>query len=184
MQLSGDRSDAPVSFILFQTFSFIMDDVLYLQPVALGDFRFTGAAAVQGAALGKQLRPCCPVNGSIHAAAAIVVAAATTGRAAEVAVESRHVLGIARVTGTVRANPRRERQSSHRMSQLHSWHEPDEKLEGSFFLTSTRQKSILRGSEIFGYDEKEYPERMLQRAAGWCKAVQGVRGKILSELSG
>ena len=83
MQLSGDRSDAPVSFILFQTFSFIMDDVLYLQPVALGDFRFTGAAAVQGAALGKQLRPCCPVNGSIHAtAAAIVVAAATAGRAA------------------------------------------------------------------------------------------------------
>lgn len=44
-------------------------------------------------------------------------------------------------------------------------------------MTSTRQKSILRGSEIFGYDEKEYPERMLQRAAGWCKAVQGVRGK-------
>ena len=108
----------------------------------------------------------------------------TAGRAAEVAVESRHVLGIARVTGTVRANTRRERQSSHCMNQLHSWHEPDEKLEGSFFLTSTRQKSILRGSEIFGYDEKEYPERMLQRAAGWCKAVQGVRGKILSELSG
>ena len=51
-------------------------------------------------------------------------------------------------------------------------------------MTSTQQKSILRGSEIFGYDEKEYPERMLQRAAGWCKAVQGVRGKILSELSG
>ena len=46
------------------------------------------------------------------------------------------------------------------------------------------RKSILRGSEIFGYDEKEYPERMPQRAAGWCKAVQGVRGKILSELSG
>ena len=89
-----------------------------------------------------------------------------------------------RVTGTVRANTRRERQSSHCMSQLHSWRESDEKLEGSFFLTSTRQKSILRGSEIFGYDEKEYPERMLQRAAGWCKAVQGVRGKILSELSG
>ena len=89
-----------------------------------------------------------------------------------------------RVTGTVRANPRRERQSSHCMSQLHFWREPNEKLEGSFFLTSTRQKSILRGSEIFGYDEKEYPERMLQRAAGWCKAVQGVRGKILSELSG
>ena len=38
-------------------------------------------------------------------------------------------------------------------------------------MTSTRQKSILRGSEIFGYDEKEYPERMLQRAVGWCKAV-------------
>ncbi len=74
--------------------------------------------------------------------------------------------------------------SSHCMSQLRFWREPDEKLEGSFFLTSTRQKSILRGSEIFGYDEKEYPERMLQRAAGWCKAVQGVRGKILSELSG
>lgn len=51
-------------------------------------------------------------------------------------------------------------------------------------MTLTRQKSILRGSEIFGYDEKEYPERMLQRTAGWCKAVQGVRGKILSELSG
>ena len=89
-----------------------------------------------------------------------------------------------RVTGTVRANTRRERQSSHCMNQLHSCREQDEKLEGSFFLTSTRQKSILRGSEIFGYDEKEYPERMLQRAAGWCKAVQGVRGKILSELSG
>ena len=119
------------------------------------------------------------------ATAAIVVAAATAaGRAAKVAVESRHVLGIARVTGTVRANTRRERQSSHCMNRLHSWREPDEKLEGSFFLTSTRQKSILRGSEIFGYDEKEYPERMLQRAAGWCKAVQGVRGKILSELSG
>ena len=106
------------------------------------------------------------------------------GRTAEVAVESRHVLGIARVTGTVRANTRRERQNGHCMNQLHSWREPDEKLEGSFFLTSTRQKSILRGSEIFGYDEKEYPERMLQRAAGWCKAVQGIRGKILSELSG
>ena len=73
---------------------------------------------------------------------------------------------------------------SSRLNQLHSWRELDEKLEGSFFLTLTRQKSILRGSEIFGYDEKEYPERMLQRAAGWCKAVQGVRGKILSELSG
>ena len=110
--------------------------------------------------------------------------ATAAGRAAEVAVESRHVLGIARVTGTVRANTRRERQSNHCMNQIHSWCEPDEKLEGSFFLTSTRQKSILRGSEIFGYDEKESPERMLQRAAGWCKAAQGVRGKILSELSG
>lgn len=49
-------------------------------------------------------------------------------------------------------------------------------------MTSAFRGSILRGSEIFGYDEKEYPERMLQRAAGWCKAVQGVRGKILSEL--
>ena len=79
-----------------------------------------------------------------------------------------------RVTGTVRANPRRERQSSHCMSQLHFWREPDEKLDGSFFLTSTQQKSILRGSEIFGYDEKEYPERMLQRAAG---LVQGSAGR-------
>ena len=51
-------------------------------------------------------------------------------------------------------------------------------------MTSAPRGSILRGSEIFGYDEKEYPEGMLQRAAGWCKAVQGVRGKILSELSG
>ena len=50
-------------------------------------------------------------------------------------------------------------------------------------MTSAFRGSILRGSEIFDYDEKEYPERMLQRAAGWCKAVQGVRGKILSELS-
>ena len=39
-------------------------------------------------------------------AAAIVVASATAaGRAAEVAVEGRHVLGIARVTGTVRRIP-------------------------------------------------------------------------------
>ena len=51
-------------------------------------------------------------------------------------------------------------------------------------MTLPLQGSILRGSEIFGYDEKEYPERMLQRAAVWCKAAQGVRGKILSELSG
>lgn len=74
--------------------------------------------------------------------------------------------------------------SSHCVSDFHFLRESDEKLEGSFFLTSTRQRSILRGSEIFGYDEKEYPERMPQRAAGWCKAAQGVRGKILSELSG
>ena len=51
-------------------------------------------------------------------------------------------------------------------------------------MTSPFKGSILRGSEIFGYDEKEYPEGMLQRVAGWCKAAQGVRGKILSELSG
>ena len=74
--------------------------------------------------------------------------------------------------------------SSHCVSDFHFRCESDEKLEGSCFLTLTRQRSILRGSEIFGYDEKEYPERMLQRAADWCKAVQGVRGKILSELSG
>ena len=41
-------------------------------------------------------------------------------------------------------------------------------------MTSTRQKSILRGSEIFGYDEKEYPERMLQRN---CRMVQGSAGR-------
>ena len=74
--------------------------------------------------------------------------------------------------------------SSHCVSSFHFRCESDEKLEGSCLLTLTRQRSILRGSEIFGYDEKEYPERMLQRAAGWCKAVQGIRGKILSELSG
>ena len=66
-----------------------MDDVLCLQSVALGDLRFAGAAAVQGAALGKQFRSCCPVDSSIHAATA-------AGRAAKVAVEGRHVLGIAR----------------------------------------------------------------------------------------
>jgi len=38
--------------------------------------------------------------------------------------------------------------------------------------------------EYFGCDEKEYLEGMFQRAAGRCKAVQGVRGKIISELSG
>lgn len=77
-----------------------------------------------------------------------------------------------------------EHRSSYRVSSFHFLCEPDEKLEGAFLLTLTRQRSILRGSEIFGYDEKEYPERMPQRAAGWCKAVQSVRGKILSELSG
>ena len=74
--------------------------------------------------------------------------------------------------------------SSHYVNSFHFNHESDEKLEGSCLLTLPRQRSILRGSEIFGYDEKEYPERMPQRAAGWCKAAQGVRGKILSELSG
>lgn len=147
MPLSGDRSDAPVSFILFQTISSIIIEIL---------------SCVSG----------CPTlpDAPPHRAAAV-----PCGMSNEKCL---------RVTGTVRANPRRERQSSHCMSQLHFWRDPDEKPEGSFFLTSTRQKSILRGSEIFGYDEKEYPERMLQRAAGWCKAVQGVRGKILSELSG
>ena len=67
---------------------------------------------------------------------------------------------------------------------FHSGGKPDEKSDGPRHLTFPLQGSILRGSEIFGYDEKEYPERMLQRAADWCKAVQGVRGKILSELSG
>ena len=67
---------------------------------------------------------------------------------------------------------------------FHSGGKPDEKSDGPRHLTFPLRGSILRGSEIFGYDEKEYPERMLQRAAGWCKAVQGVRGKILSELSG
>lgn len=66
---------------------------------------------------------------------------------------------------------------------FHSGGKPDEKSDGPRHLTFPLRGSILRGSEIFGYDEKEYPERMLQRAAGWCKAVQGVRGKILSELS-
>ena len=67
---------------------------------------------------------------------------------------------------------------------FHSGGKPDEKSDGPRHLTFPLRGSILRGSEMFGYDEKEYPERMLQRAAGWCKAVQGVRGKILSELSG
>ncbi len=70
------------------------------------------------------------------------------------------------------------------MKQTHLKRELHEKSAGRFLLTLTPQGSILRVSEIFGYDEKEYPERMLQRAAVWCKAVQGVRGKILSELSG
>ena len=71
----------------------------------------------------------------------------------------------------------------HHMSRVHLLCESDEKADRPHPLTSAFRGSILRGSEIFGYDEKEYPERMLQRAAGWCKAVQGVRGKILSELS-
>ena len=70
------------------------------------------------------------------------------------------------------------------LNHFHSGCKPDEKSDGPHPLTLPLRKSILRGSEIFGYDEKEYPERMLQRAAGWCKAVPGVRGKILSELSG
>ena len=70
------------------------------------------------------------------------------------------------------------------LNRFHSGCKPDEKSDGPYHLTFPLRGSILRGSEIFGYDEKEYPERMLQRAAGWCKAVQGVRGKILSELSG
>ena len=49
-------------------------------------------------------------NGDEAAAAAAISPATATaaGRTAEVAVEGRHVLGIARVTGTVRANTRRE----------------------------------------------------------------------------
>ena len=70
------------------------------------------------------------------------------------------------------------------MNNFHSSPELHEKTDGPFPLTLPLYESILRVSEIFGYDEKEYPEGMLQRAAGWCKAVQGVRGKILSELSG
>ena len=54
---------------------------------------------------------------------------------------------------------------------FHSGGKPDEKSDGPHHLTFPLQGSILRGSEIFGYDEKEYPERMLQRAVGWCKAV-------------
>ena len=46
-----------------------MDDILCLQPVALCDLRFAGAAAMQGAALSKQLRSGCPVDGPIHATA-------------------------------------------------------------------------------------------------------------------
>ena len=47
-----------------------------------------------------------PCNGDQAAASAAVPAAtAAAGRTAEVAVERRHVLGIARVTGTVRRIP-------------------------------------------------------------------------------
>lgn len=57
---------------------------------------------------------------------------------------------------------------------FHSGGKPDEKSDGPHHLTFPLQGSILRGSEIFGYDEKEYPERMLQRAAG---LVQGSAGR-------
>ena len=46
-----------------------MNDILCFQPVALSDFCFSGAAAVQRAALRQQFRPCCPVDSTIHAAA-------------------------------------------------------------------------------------------------------------------
>ena len=42
-----------------------MNDILCFQPVALSDFCFSGAAAVQRAALRQQFRPCCPVDGTI-----------------------------------------------------------------------------------------------------------------------
>ena len=55
----------------------------------------------------------------------------------------------------------------------------------SVLLPLARPSSVRSPhQEYYGYDEKKYPEGMLQRAAGWCKAVQGIRGKILSELSG
>ena len=47
-----------------------MNDIFCFQPVALSDFCFSGAAAVQCAALRQQFRPCCPVDGTIHTAAA------------------------------------------------------------------------------------------------------------------
>ena len=79
-----------------------MNDITLLSLVALSDFCFAGAAAVQRTTLRQQFRPCCPVDGTIHTAATaivVVVSAAATaaGRAAEVAVERRHVLGIARI---------------------------------------------------------------------------------------
>ena len=46
-----------------------MNDILCSQPVALGDFCFAGAAAVQRATLRQQFRPCCPVDGTIHTTA-------------------------------------------------------------------------------------------------------------------
>ena len=48
---------------------YCMNDILCFQPVALSDFCFAGAAAVQRAALRQQFRPCCPVDGTIHTAA-------------------------------------------------------------------------------------------------------------------
>ena len=47
-----------------------MNDILCSQPVALGDFCFAGAAAVQRTTLRQQFRPCCPVDSTVHPAAA------------------------------------------------------------------------------------------------------------------
>ena len=60
----------------------------------------------------------------------------------------------------------------------------DETMTGPYLLTLRPARRILRGSEIFGYDENKYPGGGLQRAAGRCKAVHEPRGKILSELPG
>ena len=48
---------------------YCMNDILCFQPVALSDFCFSGAAAVQRAALSQQFRPCCSVDSTIHTAA-------------------------------------------------------------------------------------------------------------------
>ncbi len=47
-----------------------VDDVLGRQAVAPGELGLAGFAAVQGSALGQQLRPCRRVNGTIYPAAA------------------------------------------------------------------------------------------------------------------